>query len=116
MVRESHKAKPNQTVVDVLKVLFTDIVDSTRSAATMGDRDWRKLLDRHDELALQVVEKHRGTLIKSSLEIVRPETVIRWHRAGFRSICAGNQDCAVAVQRPRWKSVSSSARSASPTH
>jgi len=47
-------------------VLFTDIVDSTRSAATMGDRAWRKLLDRHDELALQVVEKHRGTLIKST--------------------------------------------------
>src|SRR5712671_6110207 len=34
-------------------VLFTDIVDSTRSAATMGDRAWRKLLDRQDELALQ---------------------------------------------------------------
>ena len=47
-------------------VLFTDIVDSTRSATTMGDRAWRKLLDRHDELALQVVEKHRGTLIKST--------------------------------------------------
>src|SRR5215212_765861 len=47
-------------------VLFTDIVDSTRSAASMGDRAWRKLLDRHDELALQVVEKHRGTLIKST--------------------------------------------------
>jgi pimeloyl-ACP methyl ester carboxylesterase len=47
-------------------VLFTDIVDSTRSAAAMGDRAWRKLLDRHDELALQVVEKHRGTLIKST--------------------------------------------------
>lgn len=47
-------------------VLFTDIVDSTRSATTMGDRAWRNLLDRHDELALQVVEKHRGTLIKST--------------------------------------------------
>ena len=47
-------------------VLFTDIVDSTRSATTMGDRAWRKLLDRHDELALQVVEKHRGALIKST--------------------------------------------------
>ena len=47
-------------------VLFTDIVDSTRSASTMGDRAWRKLLDRHDELALQVVEKHRGALIKST--------------------------------------------------
>jgi class 3 adenylate cyclase len=47
-------------------VLFTDIVDSTRRAAETGDRTWRKLLDSHDELALQVVEKHRGTLIKST--------------------------------------------------
>jgi class 3 adenylate cyclase len=47
-------------------VLFTDIVDSTRSAAKMGDQTWRRLLDSHDELAKQIVEKHRGTLIKST--------------------------------------------------
>jgi class 3 adenylate cyclase len=47
-------------------VLFTDIVDSTRRAAETGDRAWRKLLDSHDELVLKVVEKHRGTLIKST--------------------------------------------------
>ena len=47
-------------------VLFTDIVDSTRSAAEMGDQTWRRLLDSHDELAKQMVEKHRGTLIKST--------------------------------------------------
>ena len=29
-------------------VLFTDIVDSTRKAAEMGDRDWHALLDAHD--------------------------------------------------------------------
>src|SRR6476619_7660667 len=29
-------------------VLFTDIVDSTRRAAGMGDRDWHALLDAHD--------------------------------------------------------------------
>jgi pimeloyl-ACP methyl ester carboxylesterase len=47
-------------------VLFTDIVDSTRSAATMGDQAWRRLLDSHDQLAIQTVEKHRGTLVKST--------------------------------------------------
>jgi len=47
-------------------VLFTDIVDSTRSAAEMGDQTWRRLLDCHDELAKQMVEKHRGTLIKTT--------------------------------------------------
>lgn len=30
-------------------VLFTDIVDSTGRAAELGDRDWRRLLDRHDK-------------------------------------------------------------------
>ncbi len=47
-------------------VLFTDIVDSTRSAAEKGDHQWRRLLDDHDRLARQTVEKHRGTLIKST--------------------------------------------------
>jgi class 3 adenylate cyclase/pimeloyl-ACP methyl ester carboxylesterase len=47
-------------------VLFTDIVDSTRSAAEVGDKAWRRLLDSHDQLAKQIVEKHRGTLVKST--------------------------------------------------
>ena len=47
-------------------VLFTDIVDSTRSAAQMGDHTWRRLLDSHDQLARQMVEKHRGSLIKTT--------------------------------------------------
>ena len=47
-------------------VLFTDIVDSTRSAATMGDQAWRRLLDSHDQLAIHTVERHRGTLVKST--------------------------------------------------
>ena len=47
-------------------VLFTDIVDSTRSAAEMGDQRWRRLLDSHDQLARQTVEKHRGILVKST--------------------------------------------------
>lgn len=47
-------------------VLFTDIVDLTHSAAEMGDQKWRRLLDNHDELAKQMVERHRGTLIKST--------------------------------------------------
>jgi pimeloyl-ACP methyl ester carboxylesterase len=34
-------------------VLFTDIVDSTRSAASMGDQAWRRLLDNHDAIARQ---------------------------------------------------------------
>ena len=47
-------------------VLFTDIVDSTRSAAQVGDQRWRQFLDNHDQLARQMVERHRGNLVKST--------------------------------------------------
>jgi pimeloyl-ACP methyl ester carboxylesterase len=47
-------------------VLFTDIVDSTHSAAQMGDQRWRRLLDDHDQIAQQVIGKHRGNLVKST--------------------------------------------------
>jgi class 3 adenylate cyclase len=47
-------------------VLFTDIVDSTRSAAAMGDQAWRRLLDNHDAIARQTVEKFRGHLVKTT--------------------------------------------------
>ena len=47
-------------------VLFTDIVDSTRRAAEMGDQNWRRLLDSHDQLARRTVERHRGNLIKNT--------------------------------------------------
>jgi class 3 adenylate cyclase len=47
-------------------VLFTDIVDSTRSAAAMGDRQWSRLLESHDQMARQLIDKHRGNLVKST--------------------------------------------------
>ena len=47
-------------------VLFTDIVDSTRSAAEMGDQLWRRLLDDHDRLAGEVLSRHRGNLVKQT--------------------------------------------------
>jgi class 3 adenylate cyclase len=47
-------------------VLFTDIVDSTRSAAVIGDQAWRRLLDSHDRLAIQTVANRRGILVKST--------------------------------------------------
>ena len=45
-------------------VLFTDIVDSTQRAAEMGDRGWRFLLERHDALFRQALERHRGREVK----------------------------------------------------
>ena len=47
-------------------VLFTDIVGSTRVAVEIGDQAWHRLLDSHDQLAKQIVEQHRGILVKST--------------------------------------------------
>jgi class 3 adenylate cyclase len=45
-------------------VLFTDIVDSTSQAVTLGDNTWHRLLDEHDKLARRTIEQYRGRLIK----------------------------------------------------
>ena len=47
-------------------VLFTDIVDSTKRAAEMGDHSWRRVLDEHDRTARHMVEKYRGNLVKTT--------------------------------------------------
>src|SRR4030095_4562463 len=41
-------------------VLFTDIVDSTRRAADMGDREWHALLDAHDAIVRVQLNRFRG--------------------------------------------------------
>jgi class 3 adenylate cyclase len=47
-------------------ILFTDIVDSTGRAATLGDRAWRQLLDRHDELVRTEVDRWHGRFVKNT--------------------------------------------------
>ena len=41
-------------------ILFTDIVGSTRLAAAAGDRDWRRMLERHDQLVRRELTRFRG--------------------------------------------------------
>jgi class 3 adenylate cyclase len=41
-------------------VLFTDIVDSTERAATMGDRAWREMLVRHHTTVRAMLGRYRG--------------------------------------------------------
>jgi class 3 adenylate cyclase len=47
-------------------VLFTDVVDSTRRAAEMGDRDWRALLDAHDAVVRSQLSRFRGREVNTS--------------------------------------------------
>jgi DNA-binding NarL/FixJ family response regulator len=47
-------------------VMFSDIVSSTRLAAEIGDRRWRDVLDRHDELVRGQIGSHGGREIKTT--------------------------------------------------
>jgi len=47
-------------------VMFSDIVSSTDRAAEIGDRRWRDVLDRHDELVRAELGAHGGREIKTT--------------------------------------------------
>jgi len=51
---------------DVLTVLFTDIVDSTARAASLGDRRWTELFDRYEQAAYRHAGHWGGTYVKST--------------------------------------------------
>ena len=56
-----HEREPDRMLATVLS---TDIVGSTRRAADLGDRHWRDLLERHDQLFRRALERHRGREVK----------------------------------------------------
>jgi class 3 adenylate cyclase len=47
-------------------VLFTDIVDSTRTAAELGDQRWREVLEGHHRAVSDALGRHDGREIKST--------------------------------------------------
>ena len=47
-------------------VLFTDIVDSTRRAAELGDARWHGLLDEHFAVARRSIERYGGREVKTT--------------------------------------------------
>jgi class 3 adenylate cyclase len=58
---ERQEAEPDRMLATVL---FTDICESTRHAAAMGDRSWRFMLERHDALFRRALDRHRGREVK----------------------------------------------------
>lgn len=46
-------------------VLFTDIVESTKREAALGDRAWADLLEEHDAMVRRQLDRHRGVMVKS---------------------------------------------------
>ena len=59
------RPKPDITRV-LMTILFTDIVESTQLAHDIGDTKWKALLENHDRLCKQKIQKFRGNLIKST--------------------------------------------------
>jgi class 3 adenylate cyclase len=47
-------------------VLFTDLVSSTERAADLGDARWARVLDRHDAVARQAVDRGGGRVVKTT--------------------------------------------------
>jgi class 3 adenylate cyclase len=54
--------EPERTLATVL---FTDIVDSTRTAAEFGDRRWREVLQRHQKTVRAALGRFDGREVKS---------------------------------------------------
>ena len=47
-------------------VLFTDIAGSTTTAADLGDRRWRHILEQHNDLVRRQLERFRGHEVKTT--------------------------------------------------
>ena len=63
----AHAPEPERMLATVL---FTDIVDSTRTAAELGDRRWREVLERHQRAvrdALGALQRPRGEVDRGRL-------------------------------------------------
>ena len=58
-----HEHPPDRVLATVL---FTDIVDSTRHAAELGDQRWRELLERHNEIARAEIDSFQGRFVKDT--------------------------------------------------
>lgn len=60
-------AKPTPEPDRILAtVMFTDIVDSTKKATELGDKQWRETLLRHQDITRQELDRHRGREVKTT--------------------------------------------------
>ncbi len=50
----------------LMTILFTDIVESTETAARLGDLAWRGLLDSHHRVVREQLERYRGHEVETS--------------------------------------------------
>jgi class 3 adenylate cyclase len=55
----------NGTDQNLMTVLFTDVVGSTEQASRLGDRAWRDLIERHDVVVRDQLERFEGREVKT---------------------------------------------------
>jgi class 3 adenylate cyclase len=80
---------PEAEAGTTVTILFTDIVDSTRSAERIGDRRWLEVLRAHNAVVRAQLRRHQGVEVKARGD-------------GFMLAFAGARravQCAVAIQR-----------------
>jgi class 3 adenylate cyclase len=56
-------AEPDRVLATIL---FTDLVDSTRRAAELGDEGWRQLLEAHHRVVREELARARGRAVKTT--------------------------------------------------
>jgi class 3 adenylate cyclase len=63
-----HSIRAEQATIDrvLATILFTDIVGSTNRVATIGDAEWKVLLERHHETVRAMIGRYRGTEIDTA--------------------------------------------------
>lgn len=71
------KRRPTGPARDLAAVMFTDVVDSTRTASQRGDAMWRETLEHLDDLVKVAVDGGRGRVVKQTgdghlIEFARP--------------------------------------------
>jgi class 3 adenylate cyclase len=60
-IREAGGWEPPEPERVLATVLFTDIVESSAHAASLGDRAWREVLERHHDLVRRLLSRFRGS-------------------------------------------------------
>lgn len=82
----------NEAERALVTVLFTDIVDSTTLAATLGDAQWLELLTRHDQIIGRELARFSGRLIERTGD----GTLATFDRPGRAIDCAASLHEAMA--------------------
>lgn len=96
-------------------VMFVDIVESTRQAAAMGDRAWKKVLDEFHSVAREQLDGFGGTEISTTGDgflatFDGPARALRCSRALRESIGALGLDIRVGVHTGECERVGSEVR------